>query len=84
VTEGEAAMTKTVYATYLGGDVLRLEAPMELPPNTRVKLTVDSSGGSGSAAPRSFLDVVQELNLDGPSDWSTRLHEHLYGDDTGR
>lgn len=78
-------MTKTVYATFVGGDAsgdtvtLRLEQPMELSPNARVMLTVE--GGVASEQPKSFLDVVQGLELSGPSDLSTRLHEYLYGDD---
>jgi hypothetical protein len=79
-------MTKTVYATFLGGDAsgdtvtLRLEEPMELQPNARVMLT-DVGSAESSEAPKSFLDVVQGLKLDGPADLSTRLHEYLYGDD---
>jgi hypothetical protein len=79
-------MTKTVYATFVGGDesggtvTLRLEQPMELRPNARVMLT-DVGGGEAGEQPKSFLDVVQGLKVDGPSDLSTRMHEYLYGDD---
>jgi hypothetical protein len=32
-------------------------------------------------SPSSFLDTALSLNLDGPPDWSARLHEYLYGDE---
>jgi hypothetical protein len=40
-------------------------------------------GGADDAGeePKSFLDVVQGLELDGPPDLSPRLHRSLYGDD---
>lgn len=79
-------MPKTVYATFVRGDesgdtvTLRLEEPMELLPNARVMLTVQASGDSTEPQPKSFLDVVQGLKLDGPPNLSTRLHDYLYGD----
>jgi hypothetical protein len=82
-------MTRTVYARFVAGDesgdtvTLRLEEPVELAPNERVRLTVEAAGSAG-APPRSFLDVAQGLQLDGPADLSTRLHEFLYGDDGER
>jgi hypothetical protein len=75
-------MTKTVYATF-DGEVLRLEEPLGLAPNSRVRVTVEA-GDASAPPPKSFLDVVQGLELDGPSHLSTRLHEYLYGDDEGR
>ena len=64
---------------------MRFEEPLDLAPNTRVRVTIESSGDPASSRPKSFLDVVQGLKLDGPSDWSTRLHDHLYGHgDSGR
>ena len=77
-------MTKTLYGTF-DGEVMRFEEPLDLAPNTRVRVTIESSGEPTPSQPRSFLDVVQGLKLDGPSDWSTRLHDHLYGHgDSGR
>lgn len=78
-------MTRTVYATLHDGEWLHLEEPMALPANARVKVTIESAAEQASPQPKSFLDVVQGLKLDGPSDWSTRLHDHLYGHgDSGR
>jgi hypothetical protein len=77
-------MTRTVYGTVHDGEWVHLDEPMELPSNARVKITIES-GEPEPAEPSSFLDVVQGLKLDGPSDWSTRLHDHLYGHgDSGR
>jgi hypothetical protein len=78
-------MTKTVYATLHDREWLHLEEPMELPANVRVRITIESGEEQEATPARSFLDVVQGLNLDGPSDLSTRFHDHLYGNgDSGR
>lgn len=75
-------MTRTLYGTF-DGEVLRFEGPVELAPHTRFRVTIESA--PEPSQPKSFLDVVQGLKLDGPADWSTRLHDHLYGHgDTGR
>ena len=65
-------MTRTVYATFHGREWLKLEEPMEVTPGSRVRVTIESSDEPAAPPPRSFLDVVQGLELDGPSDWSTR------------
>jgi predicted DNA-binding antitoxin AbrB/MazE fold protein len=70
-------MTKTLEAIY-DGEVLRPDEPLELEPNTRVQITVETvekRAGNG----RSFLDTARSLNLEGPPDWSERLEEYLYG-----
>lgn len=76
-------MTKTVYARVVAesGDTVtvRLEEPMQLEPNARVRLTMETCGDP-AVQPAFFLDVVQGLNLDGPADASTRLDDYLYGD----
>lgn len=77
-------MTRTLYGTF-DGEVLRFEEPLELAPHTRLRVTIESESEPEASQPKSFLDVVQGLKLDGPSDWSSRLHDHLYGHgDTGR
>lgn len=68
-------MTTTIMATY-DGQVLRPEEPLEIPANTRVQLTIATPPPA-----RSFLDVAQSLNLNGPPDWSERFDEYLYGRD---
>jgi predicted DNA-binding antitoxin AbrB/MazE fold protein len=70
-------MTKTLEATY-DGEVLRPDEPLELEPNTRVQITIESQDIRPSNG-GSFLKIARSLNLDGPSDWSERLEEYLYG-----
>lgn len=70
-------MTTTVYATF-DGNVLRPEGPLELPPNTRVRVTIETAGEEAKSG-RSFLRAARELGLDGPPDWSERLDDYLYG-----
>lgn len=71
------AITKAVIAIF-DGEVLRPQEPLDLPPNTRVRLTVETeqppSGVWGSS-----LDLAASLELDGPPDWSENLDDYLYG-----
>ena len=73
-------MTKTLEAVF-DGEVLRPDEPIDLEPNTRVRVTIESA-----AAPRdksdSFLRTARSLNLQGPPDWAARLDDYLYGDET--
>lgn len=71
-------MTQTIHATF-DGQVLRPEEPLALPPNTRVRITIETLEVPPSAAP-SFLRTAQALNLQGPPDWSARFDDYLYGD----
>jgi hypothetical protein len=73
-------MTTTLYATF-DGEVLRPDRPVPLPPNTRVRLIIETTEPEPSEI-TSFLQTAQALNLDGPADWSTRLEEYLYGEAT--
>jgi predicted DNA-binding antitoxin AbrB/MazE fold protein len=70
-------MSKTLKAIF-DGEVLRPDEPIELAPNTRVKLTIESIDTS-EKQPKSFLQTARSLNLQGPSDWSERLDDYLYG-----
>ena len=70
-------MTKTLEATY-DGEVLRPDEPLELEPNTRVQITLETESGRRPNG-MSFLDTARSLNLEGPADWSDRLEEYLYG-----
>ena len=70
-------MSKTLEAIF-DGEVLRPDEPIELEPNTRVRLTIESVDTS-EKQPQSFLRTARSLNLEGPSDWSERLDEYLYG-----
>ena len=69
-------MTKTLEAVF-DGEVLRPNEPLELQPNTRVRITIETT--TSEAKPRSFLRTARALNLEGPSDWSERIEEYLYG-----
>ncbi|MEI7868411.1 MAG: antitoxin AF2212-like protein [Candidatus Methylumidiphilus sp.] len=66
-------MSTIVLATF-DGEVLRPDKPISLPPNSRVRLTLESKPVEDEM---SFLDVAQNLQLDGPVDWSNRLEEYL-------
>lgn len=70
-------MTKTTEAIF-DGEVLRPVEPLDLQPNTRVRLTIEVKQEKKEAY--AFLHTARSLNLEGPSDWSTRIDEYLYGD----
>ena len=72
-------MTRTVNATF-DGDVLRTDEPVDLKPNTRVRVTIETVE-SPTEEPMSLLDIAASLNLEGPEDWSERFEEYLYGRD---
>jgi predicted DNA-binding antitoxin AbrB/MazE fold protein len=67
-------MSKTVEAVF-DGEVLRPQEPLELEPNTRVRITIEDSVDPET---RSFLRTARSLDLDGPPDWSVRIEEYLY------
>ncbi|MCS6859731.1 MAG: antitoxin family protein [Abditibacteriales bacterium] len=69
-------MIKTLEAIF-DGEVLRPEEPLELQPNTRVRITIEVSDALETRA-RSFLRTARSLNLEGPSDWSARIEDYLY------
>lgn len=70
-------MTTTLYATF-DGEVIRPDRPVHLPPNTRVRVTLEPEQDEQSAT--SFLRTAQTLDLQGPADWSARLDDYLYGE----
>lgn len=72
-------MTKTIEAIF-DGVTLRPDEPLELPPNTRVRLTIETP--AVSVMPGSFLRTARGLALSGPSDWSANLEAYLYGQKT--
>jgi hypothetical protein len=71
-------VTTTVLATF-DGEVLRPDVPVALAPNTRVRVTIETTAPEGAEV-QSFLRTAQTLNLQGPPDWSERLDEYLYGE----
>jgi AF2212-like protein len=72
-------MTRTVNATF-DGEVLRPDEPVDLEPNTRVRVTIEAAA-SPAEETLSLLDTAAALNLEGPSDWSERFEDYLYGRD---
>ncbi len=75
-------MTKTLNAIY-DGKVLRPDEPIELKPNTRVRVTIETVDQS-KAKSRSFLRTARSLNLKGPSDWSVRFEDYLYNNENSK
>lgn len=69
-------MVKVVSATY-DGQVFRPDELIELKPNTRVKITVETNDGPAQTG-KSFLRTARSLELQGPADWSSNLEEYLY------
>ena len=75
-------MTRTMTAIF-DGEVLRPDGPVDLQPNTKVRITIETSEAEPEKT-LSFLDTAASLNLEGPSDWSERFEEYLYGRDNDR
>jgi predicted DNA-binding antitoxin AbrB/MazE fold protein len=73
-------MTKTLEAIF-DGEVLRPDEPIDLEPNTRVRVTIEPTGPRRDKS-KSFLRTARSLNLQGPPDWSARLDDYLYGGET--
>ncbi|CAN5604901.1 hypothetical protein BH24GEM3_BH24GEM3_05640 [soil metagenome] len=71
-------MTRTLFATF-DGEVLRPEEPVALAPNTRVRLTIETTEVNETSS-ASFLRTAQALNLQGPANWSARIEDYLYGE----
>ncbi len=73
-------MVMKLTATF-DGTVLRPDTPLRLPPNSRVRITVEAEKSTGHR--RSFLSTARSLGLQGPPDWSNRLEDYLYGEEGG-
>lgn len=70
-------MIKTLDAIF-DGKVLHPDTPLDLIPNTKVKITIEFPVAE-SGKPVSFLDTACSLNLEGPEDLAEKLDEYLYG-----
>ena len=70
-------MTRSIEAVF-DGTTLRPDEPLELPPNTRVRLTIESLASPTTGG--SFLRTARSLALEGPRDWSSNLEAYLYGE----
>lgn len=84
-------MPMIIGATF-DGAVFRPDAPVALPPQTRVWLQFQQANPSAmplitlAARPErsppvaeSALEVSKQADLDGPIDWSNNLDKYLYG-----
>jgi hypothetical protein len=60
----------TLTGTYDGG-VIRLDGPVDLEANTKVRVTVEPVPSPQHG--RSFLETALELQVVGPSDWATTI-----------
>ncbi len=69
-------MIKKIEAIF-DGNVLRPAEPLDIEPNTRVRITVDVPETTDQPN-GSFLETAQGLNLDGPADWSENIDSYLY------
>ena len=73
-------MLKTVHAIF-DGKVLRPEEPVDLEPNTHVRIAIEIIK---PVKPKmsSFLQTARSLRLEGPADWSARFEDYLYGSES--
>lgn len=69
-------MSRIIHAVY-DGTALQPEEPLPFKANTRLHILVTEEPRSGPGS--SFLEIAEGLELSGPSDWSSRLDEYLYG-----
>ena len=68
-------VTQTFEAIY-DGKVLRPKRKLEIKPNTTVMVTVKSVKAK-RVPKKSFLDVIEKLNVEAPPDWSENIEEYL-------
>ncbi|KFD40758.1 hypothetical protein DK28_0201005 [Peptococcaceae bacterium SCADC1_2_3] len=71
-------MTKTLNAVY-DGKAFWPEEPLDLSPETKVRLTVYIVKKS-KPQKESFLQTARSLKLEGSEDWSSSLEDYLYGE----
>jgi len=84
-------MTTVIDATF-DGEVFRPTQPVELLPNTPVRLTIEHTTPDSTKTasdepklgePYSFLKFAASLKLDGPPDWSANVDKYLYPETHG-
>ena len=69
-------MSMTATGTY-DGTVIRLDGPVALEANTRVRITVEAVPPATS--PCGFLETAMSLQVSGPRDWATNFEKYLHG-----
>jgi hypothetical protein len=68
----------TVIDATFDGTVFRPVQPVELQPNTAVRLIVQPVVAP-EGKPLSFLDTLASIKIEGPPDWSANIDKYLYG-----
>ena len=71
-------MEKILDATF-DGEVFMPDEPIDLEPNTKVKLKLIVKKSKKSGKPYSALEYMASLNLDDPPDFAANIDEYLYG-----
>lgn len=74
-------VTQTFEAVY-DGKVLRPKKRLDLEPNTSVQVTIQAVK-TKPAKKKSFLEVIESLNVDAPPDWSENIEEYLQAEKHG-
>ena len=74
-------VTQTFEAIY-DGKVLRPTKPLELEPNTSVRVTIEAPKVK-RAKKKSFLEVIEALKVEAPPDWSENIEEYLQAEKRG-
>lgn len=71
-------MSKTLTAVF-DGDVLRPDSPLDLAPNTRYIITIQSVAQLGEDG--NAWNVLEAMTgtIEAPSDWSIEHDQYLYG-----
>jgi predicted DNA-binding antitoxin AbrB/MazE fold protein len=69
-------MRRSIEAVY-DGRIFRPIEPADLPPDTRVRLTIEEIGPRRKPR-KSFLETAESLRLEGPPDWSENFDRHLH------
>ena len=68
-------VTQTFEAIY-DGKVLRPKKRLEIEPNTSVLVSVKPVKAK-RASKKSFLKVIESLNVDAPTDWTENIEKYL-------
>lgn len=71
-------MEKTIDATF-DGEVFRPDEPVDLEPNTKVKIQLNVMEKRETGEPYSFFEFAQSIDIDLPPDFATNLNDYLYG-----
>ncbi len=74
-------MVVTIDAVY-DGHVLKPTGHLDFLPDTRLKLTIETLRKpkvKSKVKAKSFFDTALAIEIEGPSDWSERFEDYLYG-----